>query len=176
MEHSSFDFRQTKDQLIAEVLTRYPSLFSRWARGADIIQFKHSPWTKLSKSISQSRLALITTGGVHLRSQPPFDMQDSAGDPTFREIPADISVSDLTITHNYYNHSDADKDINIIFPIERLKDLERSKDIGSTNDRHFSFMGHIKDHHREALIYETAPRVAAELIKDGVDIVILTPA
>jgi D-proline reductase (dithiol) PrdB len=176
MEHYSLDFRQTKDKLIARVLTRYPTLFNRWARGADIIQFEHSPWTKLSKGISQSRLALITTGGVHLRSQPPFDMEDPAGDPSFREIPADIPVHDLKITHNYYDHSDADKDVNIVFPIVRIKDLKRTGDIGQTNHRHFSFMGHITGHLKETLINETAPRVAAELKKDGVDIVILTPA
>ena len=176
MENYSFDFRQIKDSLIAKVLTRYPSLFNWWAKGADIVQFNHSPWTKLSKDISQSRLALITTGGVHLRSQPSFDMKDPAGDPSFREIPSDISARDLTITHNYYDHSDADKDVNIILPIERIKDLERSGDIGQTNHRHFSFMGHITDHHRETLINETAPRVATELKKDGVDIAILTPA
>jgi D-proline reductase (dithiol) PrdB len=176
MGHYQFDFRKTRDQLIARVLTQYPSLFHRWAKGADTIQFKHSPWTKLSKGISHSRLSLITTGGVHLRSQPTFDMRDPAGDPSFREIPADISVRDLTITHNYYDHSDADKDVNIVFPIERIKDLERSGDIGQTNHRHFSFMGHITGHHKETLINETAPRVAAELKKDGVDIAILTPA
>ena len=176
MEHYPFDFRQTKDKLIARVLARYPSLFNRWAKGADIVQFNHSPWVEMRQNISQCRLALITTGGVHLRSQPPFDMKDPAGDPTFREIPADISVRDLTITHNYYDHSDADKDVNIILPIERIKDLKRSGDIGRTNHRHFSFMGHIKDQHRETLINETAPRVAAELKKDGVDIAILTPA
>jgi D-proline reductase (dithiol) PrdB len=176
MEHYSLDIRQTKDKLIARVLTRYPSLFNRWAKGADIIQFKHLPWTKLSKGISQSRLALITTGGVHLSSHPPFNMKDSSGDPSFREIPADIPVHDLTITHNYYDHSDADKDVNIVFPIERIKDLERAGDIGRTNHRHFSFMGHIMGHHKETLINETAPRVATELKKDGVDIVLLTPA
>ena len=125
---------------------------------------------------TQCRLALITTGGVHLNSQPPFNMKDPAGDPSFREIPADIAVRELVITHDYYDHSDADIDVNVVFPIERVKDLKRSGDVGTVNDRHFSFMGHITGRHLETLLNETAPRVAAELKKDDVDIVILTPA
>ena len=130
----------------------------------------------MEKDISRCRLALITTGGVHLRSQPPFDMKDPAGDPSFREIPADASPRNLKITHNYYDHSDADRDINIVFPIERIRILEEEGDIGAVNHRHFSFMGHITHHHIDTLVTDTAPRVAAMLKADGVDITILTPA
>ena len=125
---------------------------------------------------SQCRLALVTTGGVHLRSQSPFNMQDPSGDPTFREIPADISPENLTITHAYYDHSDADQDINIVLPIERVLDLKKLGEIGDVNRRHFSFMGHITNHHVNTLMRDTAPQVASALKADGVDIVILTPA
>ena len=103
-------------------------------------------------------------------------MKDTAGDPSFREIPADTQPADLIITHNYYDHSDADKDVNIVFPIERVWELKQSNEIGDVNYRHFSFMGHIMQHHIQTLIEDTAPRVAAALKSDGVDIVILTPA
>ena len=103
-------------------------------------------------------------------------MKDSSGDPTFREIPADTRLADLTITHNYYDHADADKDINVVFPIERVQELRQSNEIGDVNYRHFSFMGHIMHHHIKTLIKETAPSVAAALKADKVDIVILTPA
>lgn len=103
-------------------------------------------------------------------------MADPSGDPTFREIPADIKPSDLTITHDYYDHKDADKDINIVLPIERIKDLEKTGDIGSVNSRHFSFMGHITLPYIETLINKTAPIVAKKLKSDNVDIAILTPA
>lgn len=171
-----FSLKQKKDKLIARLLTRYPSLFKKWTHRANIIQFDHSPWMELTKEITQSRLALVTTGGVHLKSQPPFNMKDPTGDPSFREIPANIKPSDLTITHNYYDHTDADKDINIVLPIERIKDLEKTRDIGSVNGRHFSFMGHITPPHIETLIKKTAPKVSNALKSDGVDIVILTPA
>lgn len=168
--------KQKQNRLIAKLFTRYPVLVNLWARHTKVVEFSSSPWSGMTKPASQCRLALVTTGGVHLRSQPPFNMKDPAGDPTFREIPTDSSCENLTITHDYYNHADADKDINIVFPIERVLDLNKSGDIGEVNFRHFSFMGHILDHHIHTLMRDTAPRVASALKADGVDIVILTPA
>ena len=176
MKSPLLNFRKIKDQWVARLLTRFPSIFKRWAKRADIVQFDQSPWTALSKDISQCRLALITTGGVHLKSQLPFDMLDPAGDPSYREIPADIPAGELVITHNYYDHSDADKDVNIVLPLERVKELKDAGDIGNVNARHFSFMGHITGPHLKTLTGESAPRIAAELKKDAVDIVMLTPA
>ena len=161
---------------IARLLTRFPILVNLWTRHFEFIEFSDSPWTPMTMPASQCRLALVTTGGVHLRSQPPYNMKDPAGDPTFREIPAAAQVENLMITHNYYDHSDADKDINIVFPIECVRELAQFGDIGEVNHRHFSFMGHITNHHIHTLMNITAPRVASALKADGVDIAILTPA
>ena len=168
--------RQKKDKFIAKLLTKIPQLFDMWVQKSEFIEFYDSPWTQLEREVNQCRVALITSGGVHLKAQTPFDMTDTAGDPTFREIPANISPSELTITHNYYDHSDADKDINVILPLERIRDLKQAGDIGEVNHRHFSFMGHIMLHHIDTLMKDTAPNVAAKMKSDKVDIVILTPA
>lgn len=145
-------------------------------RNHQFIEFEDSPWTPFTGQIEKSRVALVTTAGVHLNSDTPFNMRDPAGDPTWREIPADAAPGDWTITHNYYDHADADKDINVVFPFERLRDLAASGDIGAVNHRHFSFMGHILPPHIDTLIKHTAPAVARRLKHDGVDLVILTPA
>jgi D-proline reductase (dithiol) PrdB len=168
--------KQLKDKLIARLLTRYPSMLSRWAQMARIVRYSATPWTSFTGDPARSRLALITTGGVHLNSQPPFDMKDRQGDPSFRKIPADAKPSDLSITHNYYDHRDAGRDVNIVFPLERVRLLEQFGEIGRVNHRHFSFMGHISNHHLDTLINETAPGVAENLKQDGVDIALLTPA
>ncbi len=168
--------KQKKDKILADVFAKYPSVFQLWARRSSFVTHTDTPWSRLRKDISQSRLALVTTGGVHLTTQVPFDMNDPAGDPTFREIPAPSALSDLTITHNYYDHSDADKDINIILPIERVMDLKKAGDIGDVNHRHFSFMGHITGPHIDTLIKGTAPQVVNLLKADNVDIVLLAPA
>jgi len=170
------DIQQAKDRVLAKVFSKSPWLFNQWVRQSTFAEFNDSPWNEQTKPVNECRLALITTGGVHLKSQVPFDMKDPTGDPTFREIPADTCPSDLSITHNYYDHSDAEKDINIVLPIERVRTFESSGDIGDVNHRHFSFMGHIRDRHLPTLVTETAPRVADMLKADGVDIAILTPA
>lgn len=103
-------------------------------------------------------------------------MRDPSGDPSFREIPADTVAENLSITHNYYDHADAAKDINILFPLDRIRYLEQSGEVGEVNFRHFSFMGHLSRHHIDALINDTAPRVATALKSDSVDLAILTPA
>jgi D-proline reductase (dithiol) PrdB len=121
-------------------------------------------------------VALITTGGVHLSTQQPFNMQDPSGDPSFREISANESPENLLITHIYYDHSDADKDINIVFPVERIRLLKQFGEIGAVSTRHFSFMGHVMGHHIDTLLNQTAPSVAGRLKEDGVDVAILTPA
>ena len=173
---ASSDYKRKHTKLSARLFTRYPFLVKLWARHSNFLEFSQSPWTEMSKPASKCRLALVTTSGVHLQSQAPFNMKDSAGDATYREIPAETSRENLTITHDYYDHSDADKDINIVFPIERVLDLKKLGDIGDVNYRHFSFMGHITNHHVNTLIRTTAPRVASALKADGVDMVILTPA
>lgn len=134
------------------------------------------PWTPFNGRVARSRVALVTTAGVHLKSDPPFNMRDPAGDPGFRQIPADAAPGSYTITHNYYDHTDADKDINVVFPFEVLGQMAASGEIGSVNHRHFSFMGHVLPPHIHPLMHKTAPQVAHLLKQDGVDIVLLTPA
>jgi D-proline reductase (dithiol) PrdB len=168
-------FRQLKDKTAARLFTKYPAMVEKWAQNVEIRTFSDVPWSPLATEVNQCRLALVTTGGVHLKTQPPFDMFDPSGDPTFREISDSAPFSDLAISHNYYNHRDADKDINILLPLQRVIELKQGGEIKSVNHRHFSFMGHIKDHHIDTLINKTAPDIAHAFQKDGVDIVILTP-
>lgn len=167
--------KQVKDRWLAKLFTRYPILVRRWAQQADITTFSNTPWTPLKKKIDTSRMALITTGGVHITSQKPFDMLNPSGDASCREIPAETPVDQLNISHNYYDHSDADRDVNIIFPLERLSRLVELGEIGSVNRRHFSFMGHITGDLIEVLVSQTVPRVVSALIEDAVDAVLLTP-
>jgi D-proline reductase (dithiol) PrdB len=170
------DVTAIKDQLLAKLFTRFPFLFRRWVRHHRFVEFSDSPWTPFRGPLAQSRVALITTAGVHLKTDRPFDMRDPAGDPTFRQIPADLAPGDWTITHNYYDHADADQDLNVVFPLERLRELAGLGEIGAVGADHFSFMGHILPPHIHTLIHTTAPQVARRLKQDGVDAAILTPA
>ena len=166
-----------KNRLIAKVITRYPSLAQRfitayepWESGEAV------PWAPPQKPLAECKLALVTTSGVHHSTQEPFDMQDSDGDPSFRTIDAATISDDYKITHDYYDHSDAEKDLNIIFPLQRLQELQQEGFIGQLADTHYSFMGHIDGRHIATLIGQTAQEVVKKLKQDQVDVVLLTPA
>ena len=123
------------------------------------------------KPLRESRLALVTTGGVHLPEQPRFDIDDPLGDCSYREIPAD--ARGLTWTHAYYA-PDRGADLDSVFPLWTLRGLVAEGVVGEINRRHFSFMGAIHD--PGPLVGRTAPEVAGKLVEDGVDVVLLTPS
>jgi len=169
-------FKTWKDRMLAKIINRYPFLVEGWARSGRFVNNLDTPWAILSKELRECKIGLVTTAGVHLKSQLPFDMEDKDGDPSWREIPSQVDLQDLMITHNYYDHRDADRDINVVFPAERLRELEAGGVIGGISPRHFSFMGHIVGQHIDALVNDTGPEVARKLKEDGVDGVFLTPA
>lgn len=164
-----------KNQLIAKLFTRFPAIVERWVRKAAPWKVEGIPWTPLTKPIKDCKIAIVTTAGVHLKNQKPFDMKDTNGDPTYRDIPLNTSKEQLIITHDYYDHRDADKDINIVFPIDRLKELKDAGEIGGIAEINYGFMGHIDGGHIYTLINETAPGVAEKLRTQNVDAVLLTP-
>ena len=129
-------------------------------------------WTPLAKPLSQCTVALMTTGGVHLKSDTPFAVADAHGDPSFREIPMDVNPGDLAITHTHYNHVDADRDVNCMFPIDRLRELAADGTIGAVAPRAYNIMGFNPDPAR--LIEETAPELARRYQADDVDLLFMT--
>ncbi len=169
--------------MVARLLTRYPHLVRRWAKGRDfslesesLAGAESTPWTRLAKPVRECRIGLVTTGGVHLKEQHPFDMDNPDGDPTFREIPAGAARDTLMITHDYYDHRGADEDLNVVFPHERLAKLAEEGVIGGVSSAHLSFMGHIDGELLERLIEETAPAAARRLLEAGAEGVLLAPA
>ena len=138
--------------------------------------FEDIPWKKLTKPISDCKIVLISTGGILLKNDKRFNMKDPHGDSTFRRIPHDINPEDLVISHKYYDHSDADKDPNLILPFEVLRDLQEEGIVGPSNIFHYSFMGHIKEPHLTSLIEKSSVEVATEIAEQKVDIAFLVPA
>ncbi len=164
-----------KNKFISKVIGLFPSVGKVFTDSHTPPESKDVPWTAVRKPLKDCRVAVVTTAGVHHKDQIPFNMGDRNGDPSFRALDASRPLSDLMITHDYYDHSDADRDINIVFPVERLKEFQEEQVIGGLPDTNYGFMGHILGPHVSTLMNETAPEVARRLKKDGVDIVILTP-
>ena len=129
------------------------------------------PLVKFIKSPQEAVFALITTAGVHLKTQEPFDVE--AGDHRVHFIPADIQEEELMISHTHFDRADADLDVNCVFPLFRLKELSESGEIGRLAATHYGLMGYIPN--TAPLIEETIPMMIKQLREDQVDAVILNP-
>src|ERR1700675_7343 len=128
------------------------------------------PFTPFDGELAKSTVALVTAGGVHLKDQDAFNIADELGDLTYRIIPEDVNAADLMVTHHHYDHSDADKDINVVFPIDVLRDLQREGFIRGIARKHVGYMGYTMQ--LKAMYEGTAREIANEIDKgwraDGV--------
>lgn len=130
-------------------------------------------WSPLRKPLSDARVALVSTGGVHRADQAAFDLENPHGDWSYRIIPGDTPTRILRFSHSHYNHSDADQDPNCMFPLDRLRELAEQGYVGAVSPVHFGLMGFQPD--PTHLLRETAPVVARCLVDAGVDVVVLSP-
>lgn len=133
------------------------------------------PWCPLKRPLKDSRLALVSSAGMALPGQAPFDEGIRGGDYSFREIPGDSDPKQLTEHHRSesFDHSGLEQDPNLVFPIDRARELAARGRVGSINRRHLSFMGSITAPGR--LVKETAPEAARLLVADEVDVALLVP-
>ena len=133
------------------------------------------PLVNLAKPLQQCSLTLISSCGVHLRADRPMDVCHPFGDFTFRRIPSHARSDELIIHQLKYPHDDADLDINVIFPIERLQELVAEKVIGGLTKNFFSFIGYNMDPAKfEATVASNIARAVIE--EERADIALLAPA
>jgi D-proline reductase (dithiol) PrdB len=127
-------------------------------------------WAGSGKPVSQMRFALITTAGLHYRDDPNFEMADA----TFRPIDGREDINDLMMSHSSVNFDKTGftEDVNLVFPLQRFRQLQTQGEIGGLADVHYSFMGA----GLPPTAYEkSASQVAGMLKQDNVDAVFLTP-
>jgi len=131
------------------------------------------PFTPFDRELARTTVAIVTAGGVHLKDQEPFNIADELGDLGYREIPLDVDSSQLMVTHHHYDHEDADQDINVVFPIDALRDLADEGFIGSIAKKHIGYMGYTMQ--LKAMYEGTAREIANDIDKGSrADAVILT--
>lgn len=130
--------------------------------------FESTPWAA-AKPLAESKIALISTAGLHRREDPPF--APGAGD--YRVIPDDADFDDLVMSHlsTNFDRTGFFQDVNTAFPIDRLHELDEQGVIGAVATRHYSFMGATPP----AMMEPVARDLAGLLKDDGVDAVVLVP-
>lgn len=121
-------------------------------------------------AVATSKVAIITTAGLHRRDDRPFTF----GALDYRLVPGDIDRGDLVMSHvsTNFDRSAYQQDLNICFPIDRLREMATAGEIGSVAQWHYSFMGAIPD---PANLAATGEEVGRLLAADDVDIALLVP-
>lgn len=127
------------------------------------------PYTPRFRELGDTTFALVSTAGVLLREQEPYHLD---GDNSWRILPGDVQAGQLMVTHGHYDHSDADQDINCIFPIDRLRELVAWGVIGGVSNRHLGFMGYTQQ--MRDLYERAAPEMAKIIARSNADAVLLS--
>jgi D-proline reductase (dithiol) PrdB len=134
-------------------------------------RFESTPWAK-GPPLRQRRVALISTAGLHRRGDRAFT--GGAGATEYRVIPAEATAADLVMSHISVNfdRSGFRQDLNVVFPLDRVKEMAAQGAIGSVAEFHYSFMGAPWPSTR----FEPKARELAGLLeRDRVDAAVLIP-
>ncbi len=133
-----------------------------------------TPCTTMRRPLSASKVAMVTTSGIHLRKDAPFRSL-KGGDTSYRIIPRDSDPANIIQSHTSigFDRTTSYRDINITFPVDRLEELVQSGYIGELSDNYYSYMGAIND--VTGLIEDSGPEVATKLLAEDVDVVLLVP-
>lgn len=166
MTDFSNDVKQLRPGLWETINERYP--------GSMITKTDWVPLARLKKPLSETRLTFVSSAGVQLKGTLPFDVVHPLGDFSFRRVPSSSSPDDLEIHQIKYPTHGAMRDLNVIFPIERLQELAAEGVIGTLTPNFFSFIGYnmAPEQFETTLAQEIADAVAA----DKAEAALLCPA
>jgi D-proline reductase (dithiol) PrdB len=149
-------------------LTDLPPAQAKRLAELECPHFATRPWVT-GPPLSQLRVAIVSSAGLVRRGESSFRGRDA----DYRDIPADTKPEDLLISHISINfdRTGFQEDWNVVFPLDRLRELAAAEVIGGVASTHYSFMGatdpvEMEPHARE---------LAGRLKQDAVDAVILTP-
>ncbi len=158
--------RQLRPGLWQTINERYP--------GSLVTKADAVPLARLRRPFSESRLTFISTSGVQPKGTLPFDVVHPIGDFSFRRVPSMATPEELEIHQLKYPTSGARRDLNVIFPIERLQELAAEGVIGGLTPHFFTFIGYNMD--PERFERTLAEEIADAVVADGADIALAAPA
>jgi D-proline reductase (dithiol) PrdB len=156
--------------------------------GASNWTYDEGPFTLPNKPITTSRLALFTSSGhfVAGHDPEPFGIenmtQEQAADliddfvkcePELAAIPVDTPREELRVRHAGYDIRAAQADPNVVFPLDRLRELEKEGVIGDLGPYAYSFVGACA---QTRLLKHSGPRWVGQLKEQQIDAALLVPA
>ena len=137
------------------------------------------PWTPMSKYLNQTTIALVTSAGISLKTDPPFDMEREKREPTwgdrsFRAIPRGTTEEDIEVNHLHINTAYIKQDINVILPLTRMAEFEKEGIIGRLTPTAYSFYGF--QWQSTQFLSEAFEPISKKMKLEGVEAVFMTPA
>jgi D-proline reductase (dithiol) PrdB len=149
-------------------LTDLPPATQTGMRNLDCPSFERKPFVS-GPPLGKRRIAVVTSAGLVTRGERPF----VSGDTDYRALPADTPADRLLMTHVSVNfdRTGFQRDVNVVYPLDRLREMAAEGAIGSVAATHYSFMGASDPRGMEA----NARTVAGRLKADRIDGVLLTP-
>jgi len=126
------------------------------------------PYTPFTGKLEEAKICLVTTAAVRGKDQPPFQVD---GDTSFRALDGALPASAFTYDDAHYDHACVDRDLNCVFPVDRLAELAKDGRIGGVSEKHFS-MGFCQA--LRELRENTIPALAREVDRVRPDAVLLT--
>jgi len=125
------------------------------------------PYTPLRRDLKDCRIALVSTSGAYVEGMQPF----SDNDLSFRLIPTDTDTKKIHFVPGHFDTSKGAEDANIMFPLDRLRDLVACGEVRTLAEHHIS-MGLTTELRR---LKETVSWEIAEVVmKMRPDVVVLT--
>jgi D-proline reductase (dithiol) PrdB len=143
-------------------------------------EFKdYIPWTPMKKPLNQTTIALVTSAGVSLKTDPPFDMEREKrepiwGDRSYRSIPRGTTEKDIHVNHLHINTNWIKQDINVILPLARMAEFEKEKIIGRLASTAYSFYGF--QWQNTDFLKEAIEPISKRMKSEGAEAVLMTPA
>ena len=142
--------------------------------GYPFVENARAPFTPVRRALPMMNLALISSAGAYIDGTDPFDASALDGDYTFREIPTEISLSDLRFSTRGYDPTFVQQDVNVQIPLSRLFEFAANRVIGQLNSAFWSFCGFIPD--AALLVDATLPKLVDRLKHYEVQAALLIPA
>jgi len=136
------------------------------------------PWTPLSRPLSASTVSLVSTAGISMKGDPPFDAEGERenpwwGDPSYRIIPREATEADIDVSHLHIETAHIYEDPDVALPLRRLGELEREGFIGRAAPSHYSFMGYLLD--PTEFLEVTVPAIIERMRRERVDVAVFVP-
>jgi len=137
-------------------------------------RFEATPWTPLAQPLHEAKVALVTTAAIFRKgADMPFDGDHPEGDIGFRLIPRDVERRSLDVLHPHIPQQVPRADMNTVFPLWRLQELQGEGAVGAVAETHYSILGY---NTRAADVAEhMAPAIAALMVAEGVGLALIAP-